>query len=543
MRTELALVLLLAFAAVFWTVEPALADMAVSNNWDGKGELTISGEGWRAVFQRQSGRVSLSAGEEGKVRLRVISFDADGRNTERIQSCKPSKTSDGVAVEVIFVSDGNRAKARFLFDSVGTMKVEPAERFGGLEIEGEIEFALVPSPPLEDIIYDPARISSAVVHVPSENLLMGLMERGDGAFFCAWGEGGQRVALRLQGDDGKRFIKTARIELDGKPLFLRLVALPGIWHRERLKADSLERDVEIDWRRPFDAKWKTELLEGGIRTTFIFRNKKGKKWRPVLGFYTFPVWFEGERTMFHLSKKVRPPDYILIYALDGHNDTPVGMAKEKLGSVPSLTPIVHLGRYPKDTIGIQNCDGRGWVMWIFRLGLQRREREILREVFKDFLFSIRTDCSRLEEYPAFMTSLKKRLISWREGASRDELRSFFDRLIRKLEQAEQEYWRRLENKRASEHLKVEIALIEGLNKLVDEEGTEIYPEAYELLRGIRMWGRIEVIPGRVGGMLRELFAMAGYDCADAEAAVPYAERIRRDIRNFLLTRETHETLY
>ena len=40
-----------------------------------------------------------------------------------------------------------------------------------------------------------------------------------------------------------------------------------------------------------------------------------------------------------------------------------------------------------------------------------------------------------------------------------------------------------------------------------------------------------------------LFAMAGYDCADAEAAVPYAERIRRDIRNFLLTRETHETLY
>jgi len=91
----------------------------------------------------------------------------------------------------------------------------------------------------------------------------------------------------------------------------------GIWHKENLPPALLEKEVAIDWKRPFPAKWKTQLSEAGVKTTFTFRASKGEIWRGVPGSYNYPVWFEEDRALFHLSKKVPPKGAAIIYFLEG----------------------------------------------------------------------------------------------------------------------------------------------------------------------------------------------------------------------------------
>ena len=158
-------------------------------------------------------------------------------------------------------------------------------------------------------------------------------------------------------EEGNRRIEAVEMQLDGKGAYLRSIYTPGIWHREELLPTYLARDVEMDWRKPFPAKWKTQLLEGKIETTFYFAWEAREIWRPNFGFYNYPVWFAGDSGFLHLGKKVPPRGQALIYALEDHKDTPVEFARAHLGSLPTLKPRKGLRRYPLDNVGIQNCDG------------------------------------------------------------------------------------------------------------------------------------------------------------------------------------------
>jgi hypothetical protein len=438
----------------------------------------------------------------------------------------------------------------------------------GILIFGEISFGIVPSPPLEDLIYDAQKYPSAShLYLPSENLFLGLLKGEDRIFFCAWPDGNQRVRLLLEdGEKKEKLIEAVEIQLDGKSVYLRSISAPGIWHKEELLPTYLGKDVEIDWKKPFPAKWKTQLLEGEIETTFPFITQKDRIWRPNFGFYEYPVWFEGEKAFFTFGKKVPPSEQALIYALEEYKDAPVDFARARLGSISTIKPKPGLRRYPLDNVGIQNCDGRAWVKWIFKVDYQTREKEFLQEVMSDFLYSINVDKGRLDEYEAFIPRMKKKIDSWispREIGCRTslshrstplisrgekekdnpELELFLSQMKEKVEELEREYWDKMDKLPASEHLQEETEAINQLKTLIEEEGLEFYPEACYLLDKIQLWSLIESVPGRVGGLLRELSQQAGYACAQNADVVKYAEEIRRDIREFIITGETHETIY
>ena len=339
------------------------------------------------------------------------------------------------------------------------------------------------------------------------------MEGGDRLFFCAWPEGDQEVRLLLgDGEEAEKSIEAVEIQLDGKDVYLRSISAPGIWHRKELLRTYLGKDIEIDWEKPFRAKWKTQLLEGEIETSFYFRTGQSRSWRPNFGFYEYPVWFDGEKALLRLGKKVPPKGQALIYALEDHEDTPVKFARRRLGSIPTLEAKTGLRRYPLDNVGIQNCDGRAWVKWIFRLNRQTREKEFLQEVMDDFIYSINMDKSRLDEYEAFIPRMKEKIDSWMENGN-PELEAFLNEMKRRVEELEAEYWDKMRNSPASEHLKEETAVINELRVLIEEEGFEVYPKTCHLLDKIQLWSDIEAVPGRVGGLLREMFQQAGYGCA------------------------------
>jgi len=548
---------LLLIAFILCIPAVAYAGISVRDTWAESGRLAIEGLDWAVVFSREEG--ALLVYSRTKETVKIVPFYSEARfysedetgishKAEAILSYEiiESKRTQ-VGIKAAFAVGENQMEGSFFFDQRGTIHIKPSQNMGGFLIFGEISFGIVPSPPLEDLIYDPEQYPSTPhFYIPSENLFMGLLDGEDRLFFCAWPDIDQRMRLILKDDEkGERRIEAVEMQLDGKSAYLRSINTPGIWHREELHRTYLARDVEIDWQRPFPARWRTQLLEGKIETTFYFAREARKIWRPNFGFYNYPVWFEEDKAFLHLGKKVPPRGQALIYALEEHRDTPVDFARAHFGSIPTLKPRKGLRRYPLDSVGIQNCDGRAWVKWIFKVGFQTREKDFLQEAMSDFIYSINVDQSRLDEYERFIPKMKEKMGRWTEREKdKPELSIFLSQMKERIEELEAEYWDKMYNSPASEHLKNETEVINQLKVLINEEGVEVYPKACFLLDKIQLWSDIEAVPGRVGGLLRELYQQAGYACAGHDiSVVKYAQQIRRDIREFLITGETHETIY
>ncbi len=531
-RSTLLLVLILCVPAA------TQAGISVHNTWDTSGEFTLKGENWNAVFSKQEG--ALLVYSEQKETIKIVPFGSEKGQT--VLSCEVIENKEEqIEIKVSFSAGQDQLEGNFIFDQEGAIQVKPSQNMKGILIFGEISFGIVPSPPLEDLIYSPEKYPSvSQIYLPSENLFLGLLKGEDRLFFCAWPDGDQAVKLLLENGS----IKAVEIQLDEKSAYLKSISAPGIWHREELLRTYLGKDVELDWKNPFSAKWKTQLLEGEIETSFNFRTWKGRSWRPNFGFYEYPVWFEEGKALLHLGKKVPPKGQAIIYALEEDKDTPVDFARDRLGDLPAIKAKTYLQRYPDDNVGIQNCDGRAWTKWLFKLNYQTREKELLQEVMDDFIYSVKMDKGRLDEYEDFIPKIKEKISSWIEK-ERDvqELKTFLSQMKNRVEELEKEYWGKMHDSPASEHLKAELEVIDQLKVLIDEEGQEAYPKACHLLDKIQLWSDIEAVPGRVGGLLREMFQQAGYGCAQNPGAIKYAEEIRSDLRKFLITNETHETIY
>ncbi len=516
----------------------AQAEITIDDTWSASGKLTLEGVGWSVLFSKEAG--ALTVYSDGKETVKIAPFYSE--KAKNIISCKViDGKKEQLEIDASFSAGQDQIECRFFFDQEGAIQIEPLQNMKGILIFGDISYGVVPSPPLEDLIYDPKEYpSDTAINLPSENVFLGLLEGEDRIFFCAWPDGDQQVKLLLK----EKRIEAYEIGVDGKSVYLKSSSAPGIWHKEEIRPDYLEKVVEINWKRPFSAKWKTQLLEGDIETAFPFVKQKSRTWRPNFGYYDYPVWFEGEKSFFNFSKKIPPSREAIIYALEENKNTPIEFARARLGSIPTIKQKTGLLRYPLDNVGIQNCDGRAWVKWIFKVDYQTQERDFLQEVMSDFLYSINVDKGRLAEYEAFIPRMKGKIDLWIENEKADpEVSLYLSQMKAKVEELEKEYWDKMNNSPVSDHLKYETEVINKLKVLIDEKGSEVYPEICYLLDKIQLWSDIESVPGRVGGLLREMFQQAGYECAHSAAIVKYAQEIRGDIRKFIISSETHETVY
>src|SRR6266852_6129254 len=213
------------------------------------------------------------------------------------------------------------ASAVFVFDKTKIVEIKPAGNMKGFSLEGQIEYGVAPSFIGDDLIYGAADYASAnSLGIPAEHVFVGLLAGENTELVMTWPNGKQPVRLELgSGPQGNRLIESADFENSGQSIYLAPLSAPGIWHRETLAPSYLEKDVKIDWKRPFPARWTTQLYEADVKTTFAFREAKGEIWRGVPGSYDYPVWLAGDDAFYHLSKKVPPKGESLIYFLEGQN--------------------------------------------------------------------------------------------------------------------------------------------------------------------------------------------------------------------------------
>jgi hypothetical protein len=368
-----------------------------------------------------------------------------------------------------------------------------------------------------------------------------------------WPDGRQQVKLALgAGAQDSRLVESIDLENDGKSIYLVLLSAPGIWHKEDLKPSYLEKDVASSWKRPFPAKWITQLDEAGVQTRFTFKeSKQARIWRGVAGSYCHPVWFSvrspqdnDDHANYHLSKKVLPKGESIVYFLEANN-TPAGVASPvdiinaTLGRQTSDRILDLLGQklrthHRRGAVGIRRactCGCTEAIEAVFKAGQEIARKEYVTEAVDDMVYFVRRHVERLDEYQAFARSLIEYLN--RTKKSSPGLKPYLDGIEAIVQQLPQEYERQAEHIKTLQYADELAVKTKALTQKKDPAnpstplGTSL-PVCLELGKQWRdMGGAQDSVLGQCHVIARKIFQEAGYGCANQPQAVEVAKEIRR----------------
>jgi len=533
-----------------------------------KGDAVVENRSLAAVFWSAKGRVALYSKDDvtassvsgaspgnGSLGKKILEFAPRQSTTQpgKITRCEILRNAaDEVVVEVSFSATGSAdMSAVFSFGKNEIVEIKPSAKMKRISLRSPSEYGVVPGFIGDDLIFSPVEYASVdMLSVPADNVFIGLLKGEANEFVMTWPNGKQQLNVRLTNDpQGKRIIESFDFDNDGQAIYLAALSAPGIWHREELKPTYLEKDVALAWKRPFPAKWKTQLSEAGVRTTFTFREAKGTVWRGVPGSYNYPVWFDGENAFYHLSKKVPPKGDSIIYFLEGRDtpisiSTPVEIMKATLGR-QMCDPILDVAGQKLRTHHRRGGDGvhractcgcTETIQAVFEAGQEVARKDDVKEALSDMTFFVERHVERIEEYRRFASDMIQFLQA--KGTASPELKPFLASLEQTVQQIPQEYSVQKENMKSPEHM---AELTRQTMALTASKNTNNLTSYMELLKAWRaMGGAQDYVVAQCHTITRRLFQEAGYGCVNNAKAVPVAQEVRARCRQVLRNPDGYE---
>jgi len=513
-----------------------------------KGDAVVENEKLAAVFCSGKGRVviySKADSSEKKVEFVPLQFKKEPAS---ITNCRIlQNTGDEATLEVSFTGAETEEKlsAIFSFSKKEIIEIKPAENMKGISLLSPIEYGIIPDFIADDLIFDPIEYPSAsTLRIPSSNLFLGLLRGQNSMLVVTWPKGEQKMGLVLGNRQEKpRLIESVDFENDGKSVYLALLDALGIWHKEELKPSYLEKDIAINWKRPFPAKWITQLREGGVRTTYRFRGFRERIVRVTIGIYIYPVWFEGENAFYRLSKRIPPKGNSLIYFLERKGtptsvSAPVDIMKETLGrqacdailDIPGRKLRTH-HRRPGVTIpSACICDFIEYVLEpIFKEGQEVEKKELVEETVDDMVYFVTRHVKRINEYWEFTHDMVDFLNL--ERKSHPDLITFLDGMVAIAQEIRQEYSAQRENMKTLDYAAELARTTKALAQKKDPSNLPTMLELGEKWRGIA--NAQDDLLGELHRMARSLFQEAGYGCVNQPEAMEIAKKIRSRCRECL----------
>jgi hypothetical protein len=458
---------------------------------------------------------------------------------------------DEVFLKLSFSAAGSpEIAAIFSFDRKGIVEVKPSANMKHVRLSSSIEYGVVPGFMGDDLIFGGSeRSDTNTMAVPSENMFLGLLRGESAELVFTWPKGKQRVNLLWGEENGERMIRSVDFDSDSQSFYLAALNASGIWHKETLAAENLEQDVKIKWKRPFPAKWQTQLYEEDLKTTFAFRESRGEIWRGVAGSFVYPVWFSGDDAFYHLGKKVQPKGESLIYCLEGRETppaifTPADILKQTLGR-QATEPILDVaGRkmrthHRRGNSGVRRactCGCTEAIQAVFEAGEEVGQKDYIQGALDDMIFFVHCHVERINEYRQFADGLLKMIEEKRRSSP--ELKPFLDSMEEIARQIPLECEVQKENMRTFDYA-------DGLSKKTMELTSKKDPtnlKSYmELLKAWRaMGGAQDYVLAKCHTITRNLCQAAGYGCAALPGAVSVAEEIRARCRQILRNPDGYE---
>jgi hypothetical protein len=518
-----------------------------------EGDVVVENEHLTAVFFSRKGKLVIySKTDPSKKTVEFVPLQLKGKPA-RISHCSIlHHTDDQVALEVSFNGRGAKDSfsAIFSFDQTKIIEIKPAQNMKGISLLSPIAYGVLPDFIGDDLIYDPEQYPArATLHIPSENLFLGLLKGQNNMLVVTWPKGNQRMRLVL--DDGKedRLIESIDLDNDSKSIYLGLLDAPGIWHKEELKPAYLERDIVINWKKPFSAKWITQLIEAGVKTTFTFKESKETIWRGVTGRYNYPVWFNGEKTFYRLGKKIPPKGYSLVYCLDRKGtpasvSTPVDILKGTLGRQACDTILDLQGRklrthHRRGRVGVRRaatCGCTEAMQAVFDAGLEVKQKDYVAGAVDDMVYFVERHVERINEYQDFAGTMMKYLNQ--AGKSATDLKPFIGNMQAIVQEIPRGYKIQKENMKDLNYTAELARKTKALTKKKSPKNLPIYNDLSEKWRA--MGGAQDSVIGQCHTITRQLFQEAGYGCVNQPQAIDIAKEIRRRCRQCLRNPDGYE---
>lgn len=459
--------------------------------------------------------------------------------------------ADEVAVDIPFGSDPTAPTALFTFGKTEIIQIKPQPGISGFSIRAPIAYGVVPGFVGDDLIFGPVDAAEGkTIFLPAENFVLALLRGENHQLVITWPKAKQHARLQLGDEkDGQRSISAVDLETAGESIFIAPLSAPGIWHLEALGPGYLEQDTASSWKPPFPARWQTQLNESGVITRFAFREGKGTVWRGVPGSYNYPVWFEGDKAYYHLSKKVSPKGESIIYFLEGQDTpmtqlTPTDVLRETLGR-PAADPILDVaGRklrthHRRGGNGVRRactCGCTEAIQAVFEKGEEVSKQSYITDAIDDMIFFVQCHVQRIDEYRGFAD----RTLSFlkQKSESSPDLKEYLEGLAQIAEQIPQEYNVQQENMKSLEYAADLARQTMALTRSKEVSNLNTYMELLKAWRG--MGGAQDYVVAQCHMITRKLFQEAGYAAASNPKAVQVAQEIRERCRQILRNPDGYE---
>jgi hypothetical protein len=531
-----------------------------------KGDAIVENPSLAAVFWSAKGRVLIYAKEDaaapnaaaqgnpglGKKLAEIYPLEANAKPMTISRLTLLRHSGDELALEAGFSAEGApEVSAIFVFDRTGIVEIKTAQNSKGIGVSGDIAYGIVPSFIGDDLIYNAADYPAAkALAIPAENFFIGLLQGGENELVMTWPKGKRQVTLQGGKEtSGERLIESIDFVNDSQSLYLAILSAPGLWHKEALKPAYLERDVPIPWRKPFPAKWKTQLVEAGVKTTFTFKDTKEDIWRGVPGSYTYPVWFNGDTPTYHLSKKVPPGGESLIYCLEAQDTplsvlTPVDILKATLGRTMSESILDLDGRklsthHRRGGEGVRRactCGCTEAIQAVFEAQDEVAKNTYVAGAVEDMIYFVHRHVERIDHYRAFVDQL----IPFLEASETAEpdLKPYLENLAQIARQIPKEYSVQAENMKSFEYADGLARRTVALTSKKDPNNLKSYLELGAAWRD--MGGAQDYVLAQCHAITRKLCQEAGYGCVNQPKAAALAEEIRARCRQCLRNPDGYE---
>jgi len=519
-----------------------------------KGDAVVENKYIMAVLRSKKGKVAIySRADSSRKKVEFLPSGLKGKAAS-ITRCRILRnTGDEATLEVFFSADEGKDNfsAVLSFGGRRIVEIKPGENMKGISLLSPIEYGVVPGFIGDDLVFSAKEYPSAsTLHIPSDNLFLGLLKGRNEMLVVTWPNGKQRIRLGLNSEkQERRLIESIDLDNDGKSVYLALLDAPGIWHKEELQPSYLEKDIAVDWKRPFSAKWKTQLEEAGVKTAYKFRESKDKIWRAIVGRYIYPVWFEGEDTFYRLGKKIPPKGESIVYFLEREGtpvsvSAPVDIMRETLGrqmcdgilDLPGRSLRSHHRRPNLGTPGVATCACTAAIEVVFKARQEVEKKAYVIETVDDMVYFVACHVERMGEYQDFAREMTSFLNL--EAKSNPDLKPFLDSMQGITQKIPQEYNGQKENIKTPAYTAELTRQTKALTEKKNPKNLAAVLALGEKWR--RMGGAQDELLGKFHSITRNLFQQAGYGCVNQPQAVEIAEEIRKRCRMCLRNPDGYE---
>jgi hypothetical protein len=331
-----------------------------------------------------------------------------------------------VTVEATFETDAaGPCSARFrLTTGQAILEMVPGEAADRLFVWCTPRYVVVPDFFGDDMVFSAAHCDLPRFGLPAENFFMSLIGGGDAILVCVWRSGKQQAYALPAGEGPQRVIRGCEIEGGkDKTLWVAFLDQADVWHERSVTAEDAKAPIVLDWKPPFEARWRADLPPlHCVAESWEFRGDGATEEAPLArrdyraGWY-YPCLFENGRAAVRLlppeegtPSADRYPGPILVYPIDRSRATPLAVLcptdilRNTLGVGPCQYILQTEGLASETDPTPDNVMDR--VEAQFRKKKEAESAEQIKKQLREMTDHVGQAQARINEYAAFMHELR-----------------------------------------------------------------------------------------------------------------------------------------